>query len=260
MKSYLKKLWVRRLASLLILTALWEVLSRTGTLDPFYAPAPSEILRVVFSLFAEGTILNHLEATFTAALAGLVIGLGLGIFLGFAAALIPLVAEILEPIMMLLNAIPRVILAPLFVIWLGIEMPSKIALAVVLVAVLVFFAVFSGIKDVDQLLVDRVRTLGGGRMILLREVYIPSVTAWVLGSLKVAVGFAFTGAVVGEFVAATRGLGYLLQFAQSTYNAALTMGLIFLIMVFALLLFLCAEAIEHRLLRWRYRGADRKTT
>ncbi len=224
MRTHPKKLWVRRLLSLLILAALWEVLSRTGAIDPFYAPAPSEILRVVFSLFAEGTILNHLEATFTAALAGLVIGLGLGIFLGFAAALIPLVAEILEPIMMLLNAVPRVILAPLFVIWLGIEMPSKIALAVVLVAVLMFFAVFSGIKDVDQLLVDRVRTLGGGRMILLREVYIPSVTAWVLGSLKVAVGFAFTGAVVGEFVAATRGLGYLLQFAQSTYNAALTLA------------------------------------
>ena len=125
--------------------------------------------------------------------------------------------------MLLLNAIPRVILAPLFVIWLGIEISSKIALAVVLVAVLIFFAVYNGIKDVNQLFVDRVRTLGGGRLVLLREVYVPSVTAWVLGSLKVAVGFAFTGACVGEFVAATRGLGYLLQFAQSTYNAALTM-------------------------------------
>jgi NitT/TauT family transport system permease protein len=99
-----------------------------------------------------------------------------------------------------------------------------------------------------------VRTLGGGRMVLLREVYVPSVTAWVLGSLKVAVGFAFTGACVGEFVAATRGLGYLLQFAQSTYNAGLTMGLIFLIMAFVLVLFFCAEWIERRLLRWRYRG------
>ena len=179
----------------------------------------------------------------------------MGIVLGFAAALVPLLADILEPIMMLLNAIPRVILAPLFVIWLGIELPSKIALAVVLVAVLIFFAVYSGIRDVNQLLVDRVRTLGGGRLVLLREVYIPSVTAWVLGSLKVAVGFAFTGAVVGEFVAATRGLGYLLQFAQSTYNAALTMGLIFLIMAFVLVLFTGAEAVEHRLLRWRRRDA-----
>ena len=260
MRLLIEKLWVRRFLSLLTLAVVWEMLSRFGILNPFYAPPPSEVLRVVYSLFAEGRILSHLEATFTAALGGLVIGVALGILFGFAAALIPLVAELLEPVMMLLNAIPRVILAPLFVIWLGIELPSKVALSVILVAVLIFFAVYSGIKDVNQLLVDRVRTLGGGRLFLLREVYIPSVTAWVLGSLKVAVGFAFTGAVVGEFVAATRGLGYLLQFAQSTYNASLTLGLIFLIMAFVLLLFVCAEAIEHRLLRWRYQGYNQKAS
>ena len=99
---------------------------------------------------------------------------------------------------------------------------------------------------------ERVRTLGGGRRILVREVYVPSVTSWVLGSFKVAVGFAFTGAVVGEFVASSRGLGYLLQFAQSTYNAALTIALILIIMAVVLLLFACAERIERRLLRWRY--------
>ena len=253
--SYFKKTAVRRAIALIGLILIWEILSRAGVINPFYAPPPSEVLGVVITLFVERTIFTHLEATFFASLVGLVVGLALGIFLGFAAALIPWVADVLEPIMLLLNAIPRVILAPLFVIWLGIEIPSKIALAVVLVAVLIFFAVYNGIKDVNQLLVDRVRTLGGGRTVLLREVYIPSVTAWVLGSLKVAVGFAFTGACVGEFVAATRGLGYLLQFAQSTYNAALTMGLIFLIMAFVLLLFFCAEALERRLLRWRYRGS-----
>jgi NitT/TauT family transport system permease protein len=254
MTKDIRKTGVRRFFSLFMLVIVWEVLARAGIINPFYVPAPTEVLRVVFSLFSEGTIFSHLEATFFASLVGLAIGLVLGIFLGFAAALISWVADVLEPIMLLLNAIPRVILAPLFVIWLGIEIPSKIALAVVLVAVLIFFAVYNGIKDVNPLLVDRVKTLGGGRMVLLREVYVPSVTAWVLGSLKIAVGFAFTGACVGEFVAATRGLGYLLQFAQSTYNAALTIGLIFLIMAFVLMLFFCAEAIERRLLRWRYRG------
>src|SRR3546814_7740829 len=87
----------------------------------------------------------------------------------------PILAELLEPVMILFNAIPRVILAPLFVIWLGIDLPSKVALALVLVAVLVFFAVYSGIKEVDQRLVERVRTLGGGRWVLIREVYVPSV-------------------------------------------------------------------------------------
>src|SRR5262249_18036731 len=131
-----QRLWLRRSVALLLLAVIWEVLSRVGIIDPFYAPAPSEILRVVVSLFAEGTIFNHLEATFAGALSGLMIGLIIGVVLGFAAALIPFLAELLEPVMMLLNAIPRVILAPLFVIWLGIELPSKIALAVILVAVL----------------------------------------------------------------------------------------------------------------------------
>jgi NitT/TauT family transport system permease protein len=152
---------------------------------------------------------------------------------------------------MMLNAVPRVVLAPLFVIWFGIGLASKVALAFVLVAVLIFFAVYSGIRQVDQRLVERVLTLGGGRWALLRHVYLPSVTAWVMGSLKVAVGFAFTGAVVGEFVAASRGLGYLLSFAQSTYNAALMMALVLLIMAFVLAIFSVAGRIERRLLRWR---------
>jgi len=203
-------------------------------------------------LIAGGDLWPHLGATVIAAFAGLVVGLALGVALGFAAALAPPVADLLEPVMILLNAIPRVILAPLFVIWLGIGLASKLALATILVAVLIFFAVYNGVREVDVRLVERVRTLGGGRRFLVREVYVPSVTSWVLGSFKVAVGFAFTGAVVGEFVASSRGLGYLLQFAQSTYNASLTIALIFVIMAVVLLLFACAERVERRLLRWRY--------
>jgi NitT/TauT family transport system permease protein len=251
-KRWLASRAVRRGLALAALLAAWETLARAGVIDPFYAPAPSAVAKVLASLFADGEIWTHLDATFSAALAGLVAGLALGIVLGFAAALTPLAAELLEPVMMLLNAIPRVILAPLFVIWLGIDLASKVALSLILVAVLVFFAVYGGIKEVDPRLVERVRTLGGGRGVLVREVYVPSVTAWVLGSLKVAVGFAFTGAVVGEFVASSRGLGYLLQFAQSTYNSALTIALIVLIMAFVLVLFAAAELLERRALRWRY--------
>jgi NitT/TauT family transport system permease protein len=243
---------VRRAAAFAFLLLLWEGLSRLGVIDPFYLPPPTRVAAVLVTLFADGEMWPHLQATFTAALLGLVAGLVLGIVLGFAAALVPIRAELLEPVMILLNAIPRVILAPLFVIWLGIDLASKVALALILVAVLIFFAVYSGIKEVDQRLVERVRTLGGGRRVLIREVYVPSVTTWVLGSLKVAVGFAFTGAVVGEFVASSRGLGYLLQFAQSTYNAALTLALIFLIMAFVLVLFAASEWLERRLLHWRY--------
>ena len=243
--------WVRQVVALLMLLALWEAAGRASMLNPLYLPSPSQIGAALVELFSDGRIWPHLEATFTAALGGLVLGIAVGAVLGVAAALVRLVAELLEPVMTLLNAVPRVILAPLFVIWLGIGLASKIALSFILVAVLIFFTVFTGIRQVDRRMVERVITLGGGRWALVRHVYLPSVTAWILSNLKIAVGFAFTGALVGEFVAATHGLGYLLSFAQSTYNAALMFALIVLILAAVLLIFGIAGRLEKYLLRWQ---------
>ncbi len=242
--------WMRQLAAFAGVLAVWEAAGRAEMLNPLYLPNPSRIGAALVELFSEGRIWPHLEATFTAALGGLALGIVVGILLGVVAAIVQLIAELLEPVMTVLNAIPRVILAPLFVIWLGIGLASKVALSFVLVAVLIFFTVFTGIRQIDRRLVERVVTLGGDRWALVRHVYLPSVAAWVLGSLKIAVGFAFTGALVGEFVAATRGLGYLLSFAQSTYNAGLMFALIFLILVVVLLIFLVAGRLERYLLRW----------
>ena len=242
--------WIRQFAALAVLLALWEGAGYAGMLNPLYMPTPRQIGNALVELFGTGSIWTHLEATFGAALGGLALGIVVGILLGVLAALIPLIAELLEPVMTLLNAIPRVILAPLFVIWLGIGIASKVALSFILVAVLIFFTVYTGIRQVDRKLVERVVTLGGNRLALVRHVYLPSVTAWVLGNLKVAVGFAFTGACVGEFVAATHGLGYLLSFAQSTYNAALMFALILLILIVVMLIFVIAGRLERHLLRW----------
>jgi NitT/TauT family transport system permease protein len=242
--------WVRQLAAFTVLLAIWELAGRAGMLNPMYVPNPTRVGAALIELFSDGRIWPHLDATFSAALAGLALGIAVGILLGVVAALVPIIAELLEPVMTVLNAIPRVILAPLFVIWLGIGLASKVALSFILVAVLIFSTVFTGIRQVDRRLVERVVTLGGDRWALVRHVYLPSVTAWVLGNLKIAVGFAFTGACVGEFVAATRGLGYLLSFAQSTYNAALMFALILLILVVVLLIFAIAGRLEKYLLRW----------
>src|SRR5215471_4397688 len=221
--------WARQVAALLVLLALWEAAGRAGMLNPLYLPSPSQIGAALFDLFSDGRIWPHLEATFTAALGGLALGIAVGVILGVIAALVPLVAELLEPVMTLLNAVPRVILA----------------------AVLIFFTVFTGIRQVDRRMVERVITLGGDRVALVRHVYLPSVTAWILSNLKIAVGFAFTGALVGEFVAATHGLGYLLSFAQSTYNAALMFAIIVVILAVVLLIFGIAGRLEKYLLRWQ---------
>jgi NitT/TauT family transport system permease protein len=241
----------RQAAGLAVVLVVWQRAADAGYLNPLYMPSPLAVAATLVQLFATGTIWPHLIATFTAALGGLALGIIIGTALGALAAVTPFVGELLEPVMIGLNAVPRVVLAPLFVIWFGIGLGSKVALAVILVAVLVFFTVFTGIRGVDKRLVERVTTLGGGRWDLLREVYLPSVTAWLLGNLKVAVGFAFTGAVVGEFVASTKGLGYLLSFAQSSYNSALMIALVVLIMVFVLLIFALTGWLERRLLRWR---------
>ena len=242
--------WMRQLLALIVLVVVWQAAGYAGMLNPLYMPTPLQIWGALVELFGDGRIWPHLEATFTAALVGLALGIVVGIVLGVIAALVTPVAELLEPVMLLLNAIPRVILAPLFVIWFGIGLGSKVALAFILVAVVIFFTVFTGIRQVDRKLVERIVTLGGDRWALLRHVYLPSVAAWVLGNLKVAVGFAFTGAVVGEFVAASRGLGYLLSFAQSTYNASLMLAIVLLIMAVVLVIFALAGRLEKRLLRW----------
>src|ERR1700758_3369329 len=145
--------WVRQLAALAMLLALWEAAGRAGMLNPLYLPSPSQIGAALFDLFSDGRIWPHLEATFTAALGGLALGIVVGVLLGVVAALVPFIAELLEPVMTVLNAIPRVILAPLFVIWLGIGLASKVALAFILVAGLIFFAVFGGIRQADRRLV-----------------------------------------------------------------------------------------------------------
>jgi NitT/TauT family transport system permease protein len=242
---------LRQLLALVVVLGLWQAAGAAGMLNPLYMPTPVAIGRALVQLFGEGTIWPHLEATFGAAILGLVLGVVVGTVLGIAAALIPLLSELLSPFMLLLNAVPRVVLAPLFVIWFGIGLGSKVALAFILVGVVMFFTVYTGIQQVDRKLVERIVTLGGGRRALLTEVYLPSVVAWILGHLKVAVGFAFTGAVVGEFVAATRGLGYLLSFAQSTYNAALMLAIVLLIVGFVLLIFAVTGWLERRLLAWR---------
>jgi NitT/TauT family transport system permease protein len=241
---------LRQITALVIVLGGWEALGREGLVNPLYLPTPSGIGAALYELFRSGTIWTHLEATFTAALVGLALGIVIGVVLGVLGALVPLVDELLEPVMTLLNAIPRVILAPLFVIWLGIGIASKVALAIILVAVLMFFTVVTGIRQVDRKLVERIVTLSGGRWALVRYVYLPSVGASLMGSLKIAVGFSFTGAVVGEFVAASRGLGYLLSFAQSTYNSALMLALVLLMMLVVLIIFGVAGRLERYWLRW----------
>lgn len=240
-----------RLGVIAALLALWEAAYRAGNVDAKVYSSPSLIWNVLVELFSSGSIWQHIEATAKEALAGLVLGFLGGAALGFLAAQTKLLGELIEPVMLLLNAVPRIVLVPLFIIWLGIGPESKIAASFFLVFVVIFFAVYSGLKEVPAPLIARVKVLGGGRGTLLTQVYIPSVLTWIFASLRVTVGFAFTGAVVGEFVASTEGLGYLLNFAQNSYNASLMMAMVAIIMGMIIILFAVLGRVEAYLMRWK---------
>lgn len=242
---------ITRLLVAAALLAAWEAAARVGLIDPFFFSSPSGIYAVLVQQFSRGAIWRHLFVTIQEALWGLGLGFVVGAALAWLATRSATLADLLEPVLLLLNAIPRIVLAPIFVLWLGLGMESKVAVSFFLVFVVIFFAVYTGIREVDRSLVDRLLILGGSWWDLLREVYIPSVLTWVFSSLRVAVGFAFTGAIVGEFVGSSAGLGYLMNFATGSQNASLLMATVTLIMVFIAALFALLERAERRLMAWK---------
>src|SRR6266508_379125 len=244
----------RALARLVVAAVIvggWELAARVGFIDPFFFSSPSAIAAVLAQQFSRGTIWRHLLVTFQEALWGLALGFVVGAVLAWIATRSQTIADLLEPVLLLLNAVPRIVLAPIFVMWLGLGLQSKVAVSFFLVFVVIFFAVYAGIREVDRSLVERLIILGGSWRDLLIEVYIPSVLSWVFASLRVAVGFAFTGAIVGEFVGSSAGLGYLMNFATGSQNASLLMSTVVLIMVFIALLFALLERAERRLMAWK---------
>jgi NitT/TauT family transport system permease protein len=240
-----------RLLAVAAAIGFWELGVRVGLIDPFFFSSPSAIAATLARQFGTGAIYKHLAATLQEALWGLALGFLGGAVLAWLATRSQLVADLLDPVLLLLNSVPRIVLAPIFVMWLGIGMNSKIAVAFFLVFVVIFFAVAAGIREVDRALVERIVILGGSSRDLLVQVYIPSVLSWIFASLRVAVGFAFTGAIVGEFVGASSGLGYLLNFAQGSQNASLMMATVVVIMVVIAALFAVLERVEHRLMAWK---------
>jgi NitT/TauT family transport system permease protein len=233
------------------LLGAWEVGAQVGLVDPFFFSSPAGIASTLGRTVASGAIYKHLGTTLQEALWGLVLGFLGGSILAWMVTRSDALADIVEPVLLLFNSVPRIVLAPIFVMWLGIGIASKIAVAFFLVFVVIFFAVYSGIREVDRSLVERIVILGGSPGILLLEVYIPSVLSWVFSSLRVAVGFAFTGAIVGEFVGSSSGLGYLMNFAQGSQNASLMMSTVVVIMVVIAGLFAILERIERRLMAWK---------
>jgi sulfonate transport system permease protein len=253
-RRHLALVWALRIVVLVVVFGTWELLA-TYVIDPFYYSKPSLIADRLWGWFTEGTskgsIWSNLSVTLQEAVYGFVLGSVLGVVLGILFGRARLLAEVLSPFIQALNAVPRIVLAALFIIWFGLGMQSKIATALVLVFFPVFFNAFQGAREVDRNYVDNARILGAGRAQILWSIVVPSATSWILASLHTAFGFALIGAIVGEYAGASKGIGLLISTAQGTFDAAGIYAGMILSTVLALLAEVILGRAERRLLRWR---------
>jgi NitT/TauT family transport system permease protein len=253
-RRHLALVWSLRVALLVAVLGLWEALTATW-LDPFFYSRPSLIGVRLTSWFTDGTaigpIWEQISVTLQEAVAGFLLGSVVGIVLGILLGRARLLAEVVSPYLQALNAVPRIVLAALFLVWFGLGMQSKIATAFVLVFFPVFFNAFQGAREVDGRLVDNARVLGASRLQVLWSIVVPSSTSWILASLHTAFGFALIGAIVGEYAGATKGLGLLINQSQGLLDAAGIYAGMVLTTVLALAAEFLLGLLERRLMRWR---------
>ncbi|MGE5617015.1 MAG: ABC transporter permease, partial [Bacillota bacterium] len=223
-----RRLWFWQLALLAAIFALWQLATQPGLLPPlfwdnpdraaFFFGEPAKIFKVVWEWFSGGAIYRHLGVTLEETALAFAIGAFLGLAVGLWLGLSPSASALLDPYITALNAMPRVVLAPIFMVWFGLGIWSKVALGVTLVFFIVFFNVYQGVKEVSPVVLNNTVMLGASRRQLLRHVYLPSATSWLFSSLHTSVGMAFVGAVVGEYLGSASGVGYLIQQAEGAFD------------------------------------------
>ncbi len=236
--------------------ALWHVLTTYPIfgrllLPPFFFSNPVDVAKQIVSWFASGVIWKHLWVTLIESILAFVIGSIGGVLVGFWFARQPRTAAVFDPYVKMINALPRVVLAPIFALWLGLGIWSKVALGVTLVFFIVFFNVYQGVKEVSPTVLANARMLGMSERQLMRHVYWPSALSWMFSSLHTAVGFAVVGAVVGEYLGAAAGLGYLIQQAEGVFDVAGVFAGMFVLATFVIVIDTIVSLVEKRLLIWR---------
>src|SRR5436190_23628395 len=236
--------------------AFWQIgttvqIGGAYLLPPFFFSTPGDVAARIVKWFIEGTVWRHLWITLYEAMMAFVIGSGAGVVIGFWFARQPMVAAVLDPYVKMINALPRVVLAPIFALWLGLGIWSKVALGVTLVFFIVFFNVYQGVKEVSPTVLANGRMLGMSERQLMRHVYWPSALSWMFSSLHTSVGFAVVGAVVGEYLGSAAGLGYLIQQAEGVFDVAGVFAGMFVLSAFVILIDFAVTLVERRLLVWR---------
>lgn len=243
-------IWLLRFALFVAFLAVWQMASHVVA-NPMFISNPVDVWAQLVEWLADGTVAFHAWITTQEVVAGYLIGALAGALVGFLLASVHIVYSVFEPFMMALYSIPKVALAPLFIVWFGIGIDMKIILAAVSVFFLVFLNTAAGVREVDRGLIDAVRLMGGRRQDVAMKVVLPAAMAGLLTGLKVSIPYALIGAVIGELVASNRGLGYLINDAAAQFNTAGVFAAVVVLTVMAMLLNGCVALISARTSRWK---------
>lgn len=239
-----------RIALFALLVALWELAVRYGYAEALWVSQPSRIGRTLWAFFVHGSIYPHLFTTLGNALAGLVAGTLGGVLLAFLVVRFDWMGRVLDPFINFIYSIPRIALAPLFVLWFGIGIASKIVTIFVIVFFLLLVNTVTGIRQVDPHLVRAMRAMGATRWQVTRLVTIPSTLIWILAGVKLAIPQAFIGAVIAEYVGSQRGLGYLVQFAAANLDTTTVLSTVIVLGVVSVLISALVSRTEARIMSW----------
>ncbi|WP_027515591.1 ABC transporter permease [Bradyrhizobium sp. WSM1417] len=229
---------------------IWELGVRGGLIDPFFFPAPSTLVARIGEWISTADFWTDVGITLLETVLSFLAGIGIGTVLGIWLGLSQFVAEVVQPFIKMFNAIPRILLGPIFVIWFGLGLTSKVALGVTPVLFVAFFNTFQGVREVNPVVLANAR-LRASKSSLLRHIYLPSATTWILSSLRVSVGMAVLGAVVAEYLGSSAGLGHLIAQAEGVLDAAGVFAGIIVLSAFVVVLDAIVDRAEKRLLVWR---------
>jgi sulfonate transport system permease protein len=240
-----------RVAIAVALLLAWQGGAEAGVLSPLFFSRPSEVALRIWRWLITGSLWPHLLTTFIEASLSFGIGVSLGVFFGFLLARVPLLSALLDPYIRIANALPRVVLAPIFLLWFGLGIWSKVALGVTVVFFVVFFNAFRGVREVDGVLIDNARMLGASERQLIRHVLIPSALTWIFSSLHVSIGLAIVAVVVGEYLGASGGIGYLIAQAEGVFDTTGVFAGMTVLALGVLSVGVLVDRLERRLLAWK---------
>lgn len=242
---------VARIVLFVAVVGFWQLGSTLKLIDPTVVPSPLAIWEHLVKITLDGSLAFHAWITIQETVAGFVIGAVGGIVLGFGIGRYPTLATTLDPFIIAIYSVPKVALAPLFIVWFGIGIGMKIVLAAITVLFIVFFNTLAGVRSVDRDLVDAVWLMGAKPRDILFKVLVPSAMGWALTGARIAIPYALIGAIIGELIASNRGIGYLISSSASAYDMAGVFAALIVLTILAMLLNAVVDEIDRRLSKWK---------